>query len=640
MREFLTSGQVGNIELNENKQIRKKINERWDALGMTDGLKGVIKENVAMLFENEAKALLQEATDANNSGSFETVVFPIIRRVFSKLLANDIVSVQAMNLPIGKLFFLLPVTSERDWSSDQVADGVVGRHKGLMGYERTDRRNGSKYNRFYLPDEVVNGMSFEYSEDGGKSWKADEEVYANYDEAEDAIEKAHAGAIIRQSDPQVTRYMGKTLYDLFYNDFLFDNSKGKIHIRVGKAEPVVFKKGQLVSAKKEDLKLYADGTLRNLILKVTGFSSFNPGKLTGPDGNEMDTEAFLASLKVVAKSAITSKESSTCFEANEAIPFRVVTQKYGKGMVEYAGTCDAEGCIYLDVDLAKPAKKQGASMDGYLGIDLPENISDLFQVAWCQYDSLELETEIGEVSFKLDSVTVSTEERKLRATWSPELAQDVSAFHNIDAEAELTALLSEQIAAEIDREILRDLRKLAPWQSRWDVNGWRRMAGFSTNYTQKDWNQELVTKINQVSAQIHKSTLRGGANFIVVSSEISAVFDNLEFFHVSDASAESDQYNMGIERVGSLGGRYQVYRDPYSPAWSIIIGHKGKSLLDTGYIYAPYIPMQLTPTIYNPENFAPVKGIITRYAKKCVNNRFYGSVKVDGLVQWDINELR
>ena len=636
MREFLTSGQVGKIELNENMQIRKKINERWDALGMTDGLKGVIKENVAMLFENEAKALLQEATDANNSGSFETVVFPIIRRVFSKLLANDIVSVQAMNLPIGKLFFLLPVTSERDWSSDQVADGVVGRHKGLMGYERTDRRNGSKYNRFYLPDEVVNGMSFEYSEDGGKSWKADEEVYANYDEAE----AAHPGAILRQSDPQVTRYMGKTLYDLFYNDFLFDNSKGKIHIRVGEAEPVVFKKGQLVSASAKDLKLYADGTLRNLILKVTGFSSFNAGKLTGPDGNEMDTEAFLASLKVVAKSAITSTESSTCFEANEAIPFRVVTQKYGKGMVEYAGTCDAEGCIYLDVDLAKPAKKQGASMDGYLGIDMPENISDLFQVAWCQYDSLELETEIGEVSFKLDSVTVSVEERKLRATWSPELAQDVSAFHNIDAEAELTALLSEQIAAEIDREILRDLRKFAPWQSRWDVNGWRRMAGFATNYTQKDWNQELVTKINQVSAQIHKSTLRGGANFIVVSSEISAVFDNLEFFHVSDASAESDQYNMGIERVGSLGGRYQVYRDPYSPAWSIIIGHKGKSLLDTGYIYAPYIPMQLTPTIYNPENFAPVKGILTRYAKKCVNNRFYGAVKVDGLVQWDINELR
>ena len=637
MREFLTSGQVGNIELNENKQIRKKINERWDALGMTDGLKGVIKENVAMLFENEAKALLQEATDANNSGSFETVVFPIIRRVFSKLLANDIVSVQAMNLPIGKLFFLLPVTSERDWSSDQVADGVVGRHKGLMGYERTDRRNGNKYNRYYLPDEAVN-ITFEKSTDGGETWNEMDGIHT-YDEA-----MAAAGTDLFRERPAVTSYHKRTLYDLFYNDFLYDNSKGKIHIKLGTATPMVFDNYELVNADEADhkIKVYADGSIRSCILKVSGFSSFNAGKLTGPDGNEMDTEAFLASLKVYAKKEITG-DGFACFDQNEGIPFRVVTQRYGKGMVEYAGACDAEGCIYLDVDLAKPCKKQGETLDGYKGIDGTTNnlvTGDFFGVAWSQYDSLELETEIGEVSFKLDSVTVSVEERKLRATWSPELAQDVSAFHNIDAEAELTALLSEQIAAEIDREILRDLRKFAPWQARWDVNGWRRQAGFSTNYTQKDWNQELMTKINQISAQIHKATLRGGANFIVVSSEVSAVFDNLEYFHVTDAQSEADQYNMGIERIGAINNRYQVYRDPYSPAWSIIIGHKGKSLLDTGYIYAPYIPMQLTPTIYNPENFAPVKGIMTRYAKKCVNNRFYGALKVDGLVQWDPQELR
>ena len=638
--EFLTSGQVGKIELNEQRRIRQQINERWDRLGMTDGLKGVIKENIATLFENEAKALLQEATDANNSGSFETVVFPIIRRVFSKLLANDIVSVQAMNLPIGKLFFMLPVTSERKWegldSAGTIQDGATGSHYGLMGYERTDRRNGNQWNRFYLPDEVVNDKKFEMYDEAASAWT--EMSATTYDEALVEAE----GAKVRQANPKVTQYMGKTLYDLFYNDFLFDNSKGKIRIKVGDAVPATFVRGQLVEATAEDtLRLFGDGTLRNVILKVTGFASYNAGKLTGPDGNEMDTEAFLASLKVVAKENLGSGD--TCFVKNESIPFRVVTQKYGKGMVEYASACDAEGCIYLDVDLAKPCKKQGASIDGYLGVEgitSYADLLDLFQVAWCQYDSLELETEIGEVSFKLDSVVVSVEERKLRATWSPELSQDVSAFHNIDAEAELTALLSEQIAAEIDREILRDLRKFAPWTGRFDVNGWRRMAGFSTNYTQKDWNQELITKINQISAQIHKSTLRGGANFIVVSSEISAVFDNLEYFHVSDASAESDQYNMGIERVGSLGGRYQVYRDPYSPAWSIIIGHKGRSLLDTGYIYAPYIPMQLTPVIFNPENFAPVKGIMTRYAKKCVNNRFYGAVRVDGLVTWDINELR
>ena len=645
MREFLTSGQVGSIELNEQKRIRQEINKRWDALGMTEGLKGVVKENVATLFENEAKALLSEATASDNSGSFETVVFPIIRRVFSKLLANDIVSVQAMNLPVGRLFFMLPVTSEREFNGtiedalDKDAD-VIGRHKGLMGYERTDRHNGSRYNRFYLPDEAVNGMKFIFVNAETDEEQKVERTFANYDEAL-AYAKANTLRVVAQDAPTVTKYHKRTLYDLFYNDFLYDNSKGKIRIKVGEVTPVAFKDYELVELKDELIRPYADGSLRNIILKVGGFSSFNAGKLTGPDGNEMDTESFLASLKVFAANAI-EDEGFACFDKYEGIPFRIVTQKYGKGIVEYNAGCDAEGFIYLDVDLAKPCKKQGATLDGYIGIKTKSatELADMFKVAWSQYDSLELETEIGEVSFKLDSVTVSVEERKLRATWSPELAQDVSAFHNIDAEAELTALLSEQIAAEIDREILRDLRKFAPWQCRWDVNGWRRQAGFSTNYTQKDWNQELMTKVNQVSAQIHKSTLRGGANFIVVSSEISAVFDNLEYFHVSDANAEADQYNMGIERIGALQNRYQVYRDPYSPAWSIIIGHKGKSLLDTGYIYAPYIPMQLTPTVINPENFAPVKGIMTRYAKKCVNNRFYGAIKVDGLVQWDPQELR
>lgn len=639
MKEFLTSGQIGNIELDESRKIRNQITERWDRLGMTEGLKGLVKENIAMLYENEAKALLKEATDANNSGSFETVVFPIIRRVFSKLLANDIVSVQAMNLPIGKLFFMLPVTSERTWSDSAITDGVTASHKGLMGYERIDRRNGNSWNRFYLPDEVVNNMTFEAYDAETKEWSAVEG--ATYDEA---VANAN-GAKVRQATPEVTKYMEPTLYDLFYNDFLYDNSKGKIHIRVGEVTPMVFVDRHLVELEDiDDVVLYGDDSVRNLIVRVGGFSAFNASKLTGPDGNEMDTEAFLASLKVITKQAIKSDAPFSSFRELESVPFRVVTQRYGKGIVEYSNPCDAEGYIYLDLDLAKPIKKQGTTIDGYIGISKDaidiDAINDMFQIAWCQYDSLELETEMGEVSFKLDSVTVSVEERKLRATWSPEMAQDVNAFHNIDAEAELTALLSEQIAAEIDREILRDLRKAAPWQARWDVNGWRRMAGYSTNYTQKDWNQELITKINQISGQIHKATLRGGANFIVVSTEISAIFNNLEYFHVSDASAESDQYNMGIERVGSLEGRFQVYMDPYSPSWSLIMGHKGKSLLDTGYIYAPYIPMQLTPTIYNPMNFAPVKGILTRYAKKCVNTRFYGAVRVDGLVTWDINELR
>lgn len=673
MKEFLTSGQVGNIELNMQKKIREDIQKRWDSLGFTEGLEGAIKENVATLYENEAKHLISEATASDNSGSFETVVFPIIRRVFSKLLANDVVSVQAMNLPVGKLFFLLPVTSQREFmypdgqqhDPADIVDGTTVRHTGLMGYDRVNRnKEGRVEPRYYLPDEVVKDLDKEkwYVPQLGKEPK-DGTTYAN------ALAAAQAKKLgveaLRQAGPEVTEYFEKSLYDLFYNDFLYDNSKGKVTLKVGNALPVVRTAAGMRPFTGTDLKDYErsgfDGTIRNVILQIDGFSAFNAGRLTGPDGNEMDTEGFLASLKVITMKEIASQQiaggnvQTAAFKKYESVPFRVATQKYGKGIVEYGSLCDAEGKMYIELDLAKTCAQQAGTIDGYVGVDADQltaavdatneettkqNMASLFKVAWAQYDSLELETEIGEVSFKIDAVTVSVEERKLRATWSPELAQDVSAFHNIDAEAELTAILSEQIAAEIDREILRDLRKGAPWQARWDVNGWRRMAAFSTNYTQKDWNQELMTKVNQISAQIHKSTLRGGANFIVVSSEISALFDNLEYFHVSDASAESDQYNMGIERIGALSGRYQVYRDPYAPHWSIIIGHKGKSLLDTGYIYAPYVPMSLTPTMFNPFNFAPVKGIMTRYAKKMVNNRYYGHIRVDGLVYWPISEFR
>jgi hypothetical protein len=661
MRELLTSGAVGNIELNAQKKIRQDIQERWQKLHLVDGLQGHIQETVATLYENQAKHLISEATTADNSGSFETVVFPLIRRIFSKLLANDIVSVQAMNLPIGKLFFIKPVTSERKWEFDdpeKLTDGDKGSHVGLMGYTRRNRhQNGDPFEaknpdtRFgegtnYINDKVdADGLHIERNS-GDRTWKN----YSRYSLPDEVVEPVQMSEY--DTLPMVTTYMKKSLYDLFYEDFLFDNSKGKVHIKVGNAKVVTlmpdgsaYELADFSEEGKKKLVNAYDGSISSLMLEVTGFSSFNAGRLTGPDGNEMDTEAFLASMKVIVNNEIDGGDEFTSFRAGESIHFRVVTQKYGAGMVDYDSPCDAQGKMYIELDLTKPVKEAGKTVLGYIGID-PEAITEdfkpdeMFTIAWAQYDSLELETEMGEVSFQLTSVTVSVEERKLRATWSPELAQDVAAFHNIDAEAELTAILSEQIAAEIDREILRDLRKAAPWQARWDYNGWQRMAVPSTNYTQKDWNQTLMTKINMISAQIQKSTLRGGANFIVVSAEISAVLNDLEYFHVTDASAESDQYNMGIEKIGSLQGRYQVIVDPYAPYWSLIMGHHGTSLLDTGYIYAPYIPMALTPTMYNPFNFAPVKGICTRYAKKLVNNRYYGAIVCDGLVHWDINELR
>lgn len=595
MNHLLTSGQVGNIGLNHMKQVRQQTQAKWEGLGFLEGLKGHVKENIAQLYENEASHLLNESTTADSSGSFETVVFPIVRRVFSKLLANDIVSVQAMNMPIGKLFFFVPQTSDRTDGAGNYGNPHLTNNPALSAHTSMADQ---------LPDCVT----------------------------------ATAGC-------DLTTMAAKNLYDIYYNDGLFDASKGEITIIAGNVTIVTMgADGNFTDqADASASKLSTDGTLRNVMLRVSGFTGGagnDKGRLTGPDGHNMDTESFLASLKIVNGSTpFADIDGVEIIGANAEIPFRLVTNKYGKGIVAYDDICDSVGNIYLEADLSHPAGVT-ETHDGYVGTTGTTATSADFIASWAEYASLELETELGEVSFKLDEVVVAVEERKLRATWSPELAQDVSAFHNIDAEAELTAMLSEQVAAEIDREILRDLRKAAAWQLRWDYNGWRKASSAASPYTQKEWNQTLITKVNQISAQIHKSTLRGGANFIVVSSEISAVMDDLEYFHVSDASPEQDSYNMGIERVGSLSGRYQVYRDPYAPANSMIVGHKGKSLLDTGYIYAPYVPMQLTPTMYNPFNFAPVKGIMTRYAKKVVNNRFYGAIRVDGIPTFNISELR
>ena len=607
MGALLESGLVGNIGLKHLKVIKEDTINKWDKLGFLDDLRGHLKENVAQLYENQASFLINEATSEGSNGAFETVVFPIVRRVFSKLLANDIVSVQAMNLPIGKLFYFVPK---------------------IQGYNGATANGGEHFQPIGAPGSSTN-VNSGYS-DGNQ--------------------------------------YGKNLYDLFYEGSepalnpagLFDYSKGTWTAVTASTRVQVWSGSELIDETSE----LDNATVRKVIIKLSGFSSVGEGKLIGPDGHEIDTETFLSDLVITKGSGLAVFSGSACsVEANTPLLFRVVTQQYGKGIVQYGnrvnttfgtGTgnsnggsfydiCDATGVIYLEVDLSCPACVGcGAdTLDGYTGTTITSAATTTsFVAVFKRYAELEFEDKIGEVSFDLESVTVSVTERKLRAQWSPELAQDVAAFHNIDAEAELTALLSEQIAAEIDREILRDLRKGAAWNLRWDYNGWRRVTNLTTSYTQKDWNQTLITAINQLSAQIHKSTLRGGANWIVVSSEVSAIFDDLEYFHVSNASPEQDQYNMGIERVGTLAGRYQVYRDPYFPPNTILLGHKGTSLLDTGYIYAPYVPLQLTPTMYNPFNFTPIKGIMTRYAKKMVNNRFYARITVDGVRTFDLRELR
>jgi len=256
--------------------------------------------------------------------------------------------------------------------------------------------------------------------------------------------------------------------------------------------------------------------------------------------------------------------------------------------------------------------------------------------------------QIPEVDIQLRSEAIVAKTRKLKAVWTPELAQDLNAYHSVDAEAELTAMLSEYIAMEIDLEILDMLSlnadaKTAYWSAKvgfeYDGSGtgagaWTQVSGASNAYTKSSWFQTLGIKIQSVSNAIHQKTLRGGANFVVVSPETATILESVSGYVANTGDASAKTYAMGVEAVGSINNRYTVYKNPYMTTNDILIGFRGSNFLETGAVYAPYVPMIMTPLVYDPQNFTPRKGVMTRYAKKMVRPEFYGKVIVA-----DINEV-
>ena len=257
---------------------------------------------------------------------------------------------------------------------------------------------------------------------------------------------------------------------------------------------------------------------------------------------------------------------------------------------------------------------------------------------------------IPEVNLELKSEPIVAKTRKLKAVWTPELAQDLNAYHSIDAEAELTALLSEYVSMEIDLEILDMLLVNSPGQTTeaWsaqigteftktiDTNGnavFTRLENVSSNrtaYIKSTWFQTLGNKIQRVSNKIHQLTLRGGANFIVVSPDVATILESIPGYLVN-TDGESQKFAMGVAKVGSFASRFQVYKNPYMVENQILIGFRGNNFLETGAVYSPYIPLVQTPLVYDPVNFTPRRGVMTRYAKKVVRPEFYGRVFVSDL---------
>jgi len=559
MSELLNSGKVGLTVFKDLAEQRKAIVNNWSESGLLENLNGVKRINIAQLLENQAHHMLNEVTMDASAGRFDTVAFPIVRRVFSRLLANEIVSVQPLALPSGLLFYMdARVSYEGD---DNTLANPVSRETQFVN------QNSQKV----APSNTANG-------NGGPS------------------------------------FADSTAYERFYGNRGFDLSFGT---------------GATIDCARYGV---SEQNVTYVAAPLSGTSFVNGiAAVTVKLGTDYDISKQQSSA-TVRMSAMTNiyysagSQNILIVPINGNIPFFSQIQTWTQD--QFANN---EAKIILDL---RPASVIGSDFNpamlndgvGAFGSEFEVTFKPAFEV----YHNLESKSEMAEITLRFSSVTVNTITRKLRAHWTPELAQDLEAYHSIDAEAELTALLSEHVAAEIDREIIVDIANQAPFRARWDYQGLSNNANFFG--TQKDWNQTLITRINELSAQIHKATLRGGANWVVCSAEAGAIFDDLEYFHVdSSASPESEKYNLGVEKIGNLGSRYVVYKDPYLPAQLMILGHKGNTFLEAGYIYAPYIPLQLTQTITDPNDFTPRKGIMTRYAKKMVNNRFYGVIIIDNI---------
>ena len=563
--ETLTEGMVHRNMQQEGAALLNK----WTNTGLLEGLSDDNqKASMARLLENQARELLRESSAmGNGAGSvegFAAVAFPIVRRVFAGLIANDLVSVQPMSLPSGLIFFL-------DFTFSDNVDGQDPR----LGQASTD----SIYGQGVVGKEIIDGVSLNSAE----------------------LDKQPYGFGSAYSSPT-----GSDNLTLGAYTFAGGTVDGSTQIGAETAT------SELVGSL---LKWDAD------LLDEHSGSFFLVQELTKPTNLNED---HLSQIIVAGLSG-----------SDDIQQVRRLTQKHPTDSTKLL-------TVHVhDADLTTFAITQ-ASCSYEIRDTIVQGQEPLGSLAGGIY-SLEANVNIPEIDIKVDSVALTATTKKLKAKWTPELGQDLNAYHNLDAEVELTSILSEQIALEIDREILADL-----------VNGatagtfyWSRSPGLFVNRatgaeigattsapdftgTVSEWYETLIETINDVSAQIHRKTLRGGANFCVVSPEVANVLEFTAGFR-ANVTADADKGDIGAVKVGSLNRKFDVIVDPYFPRNAILVGRKGSSFLESGYVYAPYVPLQVTPTIFGPEDFVPRKGVMTRYGKKMVRPDMYGLVIVRGL---------
>jgi uncharacterized protein (DUF2164 family) len=531
------------VMLAETRQLRNK----WEKTGLLEGLKEREQHSMAVLLENQAKQLLDEATQTGTSAGSEEwsgVALPLVRRIFGEIASKEFVSVQPMNLPSGLVFFL-----DFKYGSSQ-GGPLQFAGKSLFGGTNV---TGSASN-FGRTNTATNGLygegRFGYS-----------------------VNDASAASLTTSAATASWADVG------------FDGA---------------------LSAS------IAQGRIHKLTISYAG------------GANELPSTSDVNAVRSFQVSAIGSGTlNSTINQFN-----------YSSGTNVVLFVSASQG--------ANPSTSTVIYSEQPVAYDRGDFEDQTANSAGNTTTALD----IPEIDLELKSEAIVAKTRKLKAVWTPELAQDLNAYHSIDAEAELTSMLSDYISLEIDLEILDMLKSNALTVDYWSAtigeeylnNGatgtgaWGSSvpSGANTYYTKNSWYQTLGVKINKVSNKIHQLTLRGGANFVVASPDVCTILESIPGFSVN-AEKDALQFSAGVTTIGSLSNRYTVYKNPYMTSNEILLGFRGNNFLETGAVYAPYVPLIMTPLVYDPQNFTPRRGVMTRYAKKMVRPEFYGKILVKDL---------
>ncbi len=589
--ERLTEGVV-------NRDMRAEGNallSKWEKTGLLEGLeKDSKRSTMARLLENQAKELLRESSTmaGGDVEGFAAVAFPIVRRVFAGLIANDLVSVQPMSLPSGLIFFLDFTISAQGAGIPRLGYGdPQGDVESLWGGNVVGAQlTGVVDLSGNAAEEGPYNMNNGYSSPTGSG-----QILVTFLSSSTYSSSAGDIAKLCEFDPELesqsgtaTVAVGTVLLSQLTD---FDASNGNRNLSAF----------ALSSSN-------GNGGMARVYNSGSGDVGVQLKRLTRITGSTADTHALV----VVAS----YDGSATAAQLAAALTGST-------GASEVAGTISSGSWTIVD-DFVN-----GGALGSVIGED-----------PW----GLENNQNIPEIDIKVDSVAVTAVTKKLKAKWTPELGQDLNAYHNLDAEVELTSILSEQIALEIDREILEDLIRGATAATKY----WARSPGLFVNRdtgaeigasakapdftgTVSEWYETLVETINDVSAAIHRKTLRGGANFVVCGPEVANILEFTAGFRAS-VTSDDERGSIGAVKVGALTKKFDVYVDPYFLRNVVLVGRRGSSFLESGFVYAPYVPLQTTPTIFGPEDFVPRKGVMTRYAKKMVRPDMYGLVIVRGMI--------